>query len=212
VRLAPIMVSAHPGQPSPDVWSPELGSVEPVSEGVSIEIVALLASPVHAYAGRPGDGPLPDAAEAGQDCLELRAGLGIIGDRYYNHAAHRLAAVTVFAAESVDALADELGLDAAPDPLRTRRNIVVRGFPVDELAAGRGQDGAVFSIDSGEGPVRLRAHRPAYPCRWMDVVLAPGAFRGLRGRSGVRCAALDDGILRRGPAVLRVLEPATSSR
>jgi hypothetical protein len=45
----------------------------------------------------------------------------------------------------------------------------------------------------------------------MDEVLAPGAFRALRGRGGVRCAALDDGWLRRGPAVLRVLEPVAAA-
>lgn len=182
-----------------------------IGQQVSIEIVALLASPVHAYAGRPGDGPLPDPAATGQDCVEFRAGLGIVGDRYFNHAAHRRAAVTVFAAESLDTLAHELGLDAVPDPLLARRNIVVRGFPVDELAEARGADGAVFSLDSGAGPVRLRAHRPAYPCRWLDVVLAPGAFRAMRGRSGVRCSVLDDGTLSRGPAVLRVLEPVAPS-
>jgi hypothetical protein len=36
----------------------------------------------------------------------------------------------------------------------------------------------------------------------MDVVVAPGAFRGLRGHGGVRCVPLDDGVLRLGPAVL----------
>jgi hypothetical protein len=40
----------------------------------------------------------------------------------------------------------------------------------------------------------------------MDVVLAPGAFRAMRGRGGVRCEPLDDGVLQLGPARLRVLE------
>jgi hypothetical protein len=38
----------------------------------------------------------------------------------------------------------------------------------------------------------------------MDVVLAPGAFKALRGRGGVRCEPLSDGVLRRGPATLTV--------
>jgi hypothetical protein len=38
----------------------------------------------------------------------------------------------------------------------------------------------------------------------MNVVLAPGAHNALRGRGGVRCEPLDDGVLRVGPAVLRV--------
>jgi MOSC domain-containing protein YiiM len=174
---------------------------------VEVQIVALLASPVHAYEGRPADSPRGDPTADARERIEIRAGHGIVGDRYAGHAAHTNAAVTVFAAEALEAVATELGWPSVPDALLTRRNIVLRGFAVDALAAVRGGSGAVFSLDSGVGPVRFRAHRPANPCRWMDVVLAPGAFRALRGRSGVRCAALDDGLLRRGPAVLRVLEP-----
>ena len=61
--------------------------------------------------------------------------------------------------------------------------------------------------------MRLRGGRPANPCAWLDTVLAPGAHRGLRGRAGVRCAALSDGVLRLGPAVLRSsvpLDPAAA--
>ncbi len=38
-------------------------------------------------------------------------------------------------------------------------------------------------------------------------MLAPGAFRALRGRGGVRCEPLGDGILTVGPAVLRTERP-----
>jgi hypothetical protein len=38
----------------------------------------------------------------------------------------------------------------------------------------------------------------------MDVVLAPGAFKGLRGRGGVRREPLGSGILRVGLATLTV--------
>ena len=116
--------------------------------------------------------------------------------------------MTVFAAESLDAVAAEPGLSDVPDVLRMRRNIVLRGFPVDDLAAPQGGTGAVFALDSGDGAVRFQAYRPAHPCAWMNQVLAPGAFRALRGRGGVRCAPLDDGWLSRGPAVLHVEQPA----
>jgi len=175
---------------------------------VPVEIVALLASPLHAYEGRPADGPTADPADGARDRIEIRAGHGVVGDRYAGHAAHRTAAVTVFAAESLDAVAAELGLPGVPDVLGLRRNIVLRGFPVDDLAAPRGGTGAVFALDSGQGAVRFQAYRPAHPCAWMNQVLAPGAFRALRGRGGVRCAPLDDGWLRRGPAVLLVEQPA----
>jgi MOSC domain-containing protein YiiM len=173
----------------------------------AVEIVGLLVSPVHAYEGRPDDGPRPDPDGRRPTAVEVRAGLGLVGDRYFGRPAHRRAAMTLLAAESIDAIARELDLPGTPDPLLARRNLVLRGFPVDDLAAGRDRPGALFSLDSEDGPVRFQAHRPANPCRWMDVVLAPGAFRAMRGRGGVRCEPIDDGVLRLGPARLRVLEP-----
>lgn len=156
-------------------------------------IVALHASPVHAYEGRPADGPLPDPGGGARERIEIRGGLGVVGDRYFGHAAHRRASVTLIAVESLEHVARELGLPSTPDPLLTRRTVVLRGVPVDDLPRG-----AEFTLDSGDGPVRLRAHRPANPCAWMDVVLGPGAFRALRRRGGVRCEPLTDGVLRTG--------------
>ncbi|GAA2872694.1 hypothetical protein GCM10010472_32510 [Pseudonocardia halophobica] len=167
--------------------------------GIAVEIVELVASPVHAYEGRPADGPRPDPEDPRQDRIEVRAGLGVVGDRYFNHAAHRRAAVTLLSAEALEAVATDLGVPRF-DPVLARRTIVLRGAAVDALAG----TGAEFTLDSGDGRVRFRAHRAAHPCRWMDVVLAPGAFKALRGRGGVRCEPLSDGVLRRGAATLAV--------
>lgn len=184
--------------------------------GVPVEIVALLVSPVHAYEGRPQDGPRPEPEPPGRTAVTVRAGLGLVGDRFFGHAAHRRAAVTVLDADALDDVAAAIRATGPLDPLLTRRNVVLRGFPVDDLAIRRGPgggrvEGAVFSLDSGDGPVRFRAHHPASPCRWMDVQLGPGAWRAMRGRGGVRCEPLDDGVLRLGPAVLRVLDADTDS-
>ncbi|MCO1653450.1 MOSC domain-containing protein [Pseudonocardia humida] len=180
--------------------------------GIAVEIVALLVSPVHAYEGRPQDGPRPDPGPVSHRSVTVRAGLGLVGDRFFGHAAHRRAAVTVLDADALDDVAAEIRAPGPLDPLLARRNIVLRGFPVDTLATRRATGGAtvagaVFSLDSGDGPVRLRAHRPASPCRWMDVRLGPGAWKAMRGRGGVRCEPLDDGTLRLGRAVLRVAPP-----
>lgn len=166
------------------------------SAEVTIEL--LLASPHSRYEGRPGDGPLPATAVELHDEIEIRAGLGVVGDRYFAKAAHKAASVTLMAMESLEAVAADLGLEAIPDAAATRRNIMLRGFPVDELR------GVEFTLDSGHGAVRLRGNRPANPCAWMDVVLAPGAFRALRGRGGVRCEPLTSGRLSLGPATLTV--------
>lgn len=159
-----------------------------------VEVLHLLVSPAHAYFGRAREGaadvPTTDAEQA-----ELVAGKGIVGDRFFGKAAHMDAAVTVFAAEALEAIAAEL--QTAPfDPLLTRRNVVLRGA---ELAPLLGHD---FALESRGDLVRLKAGRPAHPCVWMDQVLAPGAHKAMRGRGGVRCQVLAGGILHRGPAVL----------
>ncbi|GGS94983.1 hypothetical protein [Streptomyces violaceus] len=58
--------------------------------------------------------------------------------------------------------------------------------------AGRPSDGP----SPGTGP------------RLMDVTIGPGAQRALRGRGGVRCTLLSDGVLTLGPATFRVVAGA----
>lgn len=159
-----------------------------------VEILHLLVSPAHAYFGRARDGaadvPTHDAAEA-----QFVAGKGIAGDRFFGKAAHMDAAATLFAVEGLEAIAAEL--DTPPlDPLLTRRNVIIRGA---ELAPLLGHE---FVLESGGDAVRLKAGRPAHPCAWMDSMLAPGAHKAMRGRGGVRCRVVSDGVVHRGPAVL----------
>ncbi len=164
------------------------------SHRYDVEILHLLVSPEHAYFGRPRDGAA-DVPTTDADRAEVVAGKGIVGDRFFGRAAHMDAAVTLFAVEALDAIAAELG--AGPlDPLLTRRNVVLRGA---ELAPLLGEE---VVLESGGSSVRLRVGRPAHPCAWMDRVLAPGAHAAMRGRGGVRCMPLTDGVLHRGPAVL----------
>jgi MOSC domain-containing protein YiiM len=153
------------------------------------EIVELLASPAHRFEGRPADGPAPapDGELTGE--IHIRAGLGIVGDRYFNHPAHKDASITVIARES---------LPAGAGLTQVRRNILVAGIAVDDLV------GSVLSLDSGAGPVLLRVRRPANPCAWMDVMIGPGGWKALRGRGGVRCVPLNDGVLRIGPVTAEV--------
>jgi hypothetical protein len=61
-----------------------------------------------------------------------------------------------------------------------------------------------FSLDSGSGPIRFGDARPCNPCAWMDVTIAPGAWRELRGRGGIRCVPLTDGVLRAGPVTVEI--------
>lgn len=182
---------------------------------IPVTVEALLASPRHRYEGRPADGALP-TAELGlppgetesRTAVDVRRGLGIVGDRYFGKPAHRATSVTVLSLDALDDAAHDLGVDDL-DPLATRRNVLLRGVDVDGLR------GADFTLDSGSGPVAFRAGRPANPCAWMDRELAPGAFAALRGRGGMRCEPLADGDLRLGPATFVLLsspEPPAARR
>jgi MOSC domain-containing protein YiiM len=154
-------------------------------------IERLVVSAQHAYEGRPSFGPVP-VETSSPASIELRAGYGVVGDRYAGRAAHRDAALTIIAAEALEAAAAELGVPPF-DPALARRTVVTRGLDVEAL---RGTD---VLLDSGDGPVLLGGRRPAAPCAWMDVVLARGAHAALRGRAGVRFAVLGSGTLRVGP-------------
>lgn len=159
-----------------------------------VEILNLLVSPAHAYFGRARDGAA-DVRTTDAESVEVIAGKGIVGDRFFGKAAHMDAAVTVFAIESLEAIAAELGTGPL-DPLLPRRNVVLRGAELTPLI---GQD---FVLESAGGRVEFHGGRHAHPCAWMDRVLAPGAHQAMRGRGGVRCRALTSGTLQRGAAVL----------
>ena len=153
------------------------------------EIVQLLASPVSRFEGRPINGPAPAAPGELVDEVTIRAGLGIVGDRYFAKPAHRDASITLIARES---------LPPGSDLTHVRRNILTTGIDVDALV------GSILGLDSGDGQVCLRVNRRANPCAWLDVTIAPGAWRSLRGKGGIRCTPLNDGILRRGPVTVEI--------
>jgi MOSC domain-containing protein YiiM len=155
-----------------------------------ITIHHLLISPGHNYFGHPkfepGTHPTFDV-----DAVEVRAGQGLVGDRFFGKGERFDGHVTFFAWEIFQALRAEL---AAPDALvrAVRRNVVIEGVPLNGLI------GHEFAIDG----VRFFGAKHCAPCRWMEEQVAPGALRFLRGRGGLRAQALSDGILHRGPALL----------
>ncbi|MFE9623768.1 molybdenum cofactor biosysynthesis protein [Streptomyces sp. NPDC006527] len=162
---------------------------------IEVEVVQLLVSPVHRFAGRPADGPADGPDGETVESVEVRSGLGLVGDRYYGRPAHRDAAVTLMSAEN-------LPLDINPhvDLRHTRRNVLLRGVDIDSYV------GSTIVLDGAHGPVTFAVNRPARPCAWMDVVIGPGAQRALRGKGGVRCTPLSDGVLALGRATFHVID------
>lgn len=169
-----------------------------------VEILHLLVSKDHAYFGRSRDG-VADVVTTDADRVDVVAGKGIVGDRFFGKAAHMDAAVTLFAVESLEDIAQQLGSPSF-DPLLPRRNVVLRGA---ELAPLVSED---FVLESAGSSVSFHGGRPAHPCVWMDRVLAPGAHKAMRGRGGIRCRPLSSGLLHRGPAVLVSPVPLDAAR
>lgn len=141
-----------------------------------------------------GVGPHPTVYP---DHVDLVAGQGIRGDRFYGKVSRLASAVSFFAAEALEAVEDELGLASGSlDPRLTRRNVIVRGIDLNTLRHN------TFSLDTGDGPVQFEAAGETSPCAWMDDQLAPGARDALRGRGGLRANPTTSGVLRVGPARL----------
>lgn len=158
-----------------------------------VEIRHIFRSPGHNYFGKlkdgPGHHPTYDVAEA-----EARAGLGLVGDRYYGVPAHYEAQVTFISAEVLAEVGAELGAEL--EPSLARRNIVIAGVPLNQLM------GEEFSLEWAGESVRFMGVKQAAPCGWMDAMYGAGAQGLMRGRGGLRVRVLTDGMIRRGPALL----------
>lgn len=160
-----------------------------------ITIHHLFISPGHNYFGNrtqtPGAHPTFDV-----ETVEVKAGLGLVGDRFYGKGAQFDGHVTFFAWEIFQVVSTEGGVQNQ-SPAVLRRNVVVEGVNLNQLI------GQEFAIDG----VRFYGAKHCAPCRWMDIGLAPGALKLLRGRGGLRAQVLSDGVLRRGDAVLQTMIP-----
>jgi MOSC domain-containing protein YiiM len=168
-----------------------------------IRIHHLFISPGHRYFGRPRGQPAAHPILDSEQ-VEVHAGQGLVGDRFYGKGERFDGHVTFFAWEVFQSLSAELHAPAALVSA-LRRNVVIEGVPLNGLI------GQEFAIDG----VRFWGAKHCAPCRWMEEMVATGALPFLRGRGGLRAQALSDGVLRRGPAVLttdQALDLATITR
>lgn len=101
--------------------------------------------------------------------------------------------VTLIEAEALEGAAQEGG--PAIEPSESRRNLLVRGVPLNHLV------GREFLV----GSVRLRGLRLCEPCGRLQKLTVPGIKTALLHRGGLRAEILDGGELRIGAAVV----PAT---
>ena len=151
-----------------------------------------LLSPGHDFFGRHGKGRLEHGV-TDVDEMELVAGKGIRGDRFYDWKEDYKGQITFFEAEVWEAVKCEFSL---PDlsPKAFRRNVVIRGVDLNTLI------GKVFRI----GQMTFRGAEEARPCYWMDEACAPGVEDFLKGKGGLRCRILEGGTLKKGESLLTV--------
>lgn len=123
-------------------------------------------------------------------------GRGLEGDRYFDHRGsfsrwpgpHR--DLTLIAEEALEEMEREADVRLAPEA--SRRNVLVRGVPVNSLI------GETFSV----GDVRVQGLRLCQPCKYLVRLTGePRLLPHLVGRGGLRARILDEGVIRAGAVV-----------
>ena len=148
-----------------------------------LRVEHLFISPGHNFFGHH-DQPAGEHPIVPAEKIECVAGRGIRGDRFFDYKENYKGQITFFAMEVLETLRNELNLPEA-QPQATRRNAFIRGADLPALV------GQQFAIQG----VRFEGMEESRPCHWMNSALGPGAEEWLRGRAGLRCRILSDGIL-----------------
>jgi MOSC domain-containing protein YiiM len=148
-----------------------------------MRVCHLFISPGHNFFGHHGQ-PAGEHPLVAVQQIECVAGRGIRGDRFFDFKVDYKGQITFFSLEVIEALRRELHLPHA-QPGSSRRNVFVRGVDLNTLI------GKQFELQG----VRFEGVEECRPCQWMDQALGPGAEHWLRGRAGLRCRILTDGVL-----------------
>ena len=131
-------------------------------------------------------GDLPEPVKS----VRALAGRGLEGNRYFFEDAPAGTALTLIAAEAVEAMEQEHGISL--EPRETRRNVVTRGIDVNELVGKR------FRI----GEVECQGVELCEPCTSLQAMTKPGVIKGLTHRGGLNADILTDGAISVGDAVV----------
>jgi MOSC domain-containing protein YiiM len=119
------------------------------------------------------------------------AGKGLAGNRYYfEDGAKAGQALTLIAAESLEAMTAEHGVEITA--AESRRNVLTRGIDLNALVGRRFRVGAVECVG-----VEL-----CEPCKHLESVTRPGVIKGLTHRGGLNADILSDGEIAVGDEVV----------
>jgi len=129
--------------------------------------------------------------------VEVIAGLGIEGDRYFSKSGTFSAKssdgrnITLIESEALEALERDYGISIEPG--EHRRNLVTQGIALNHLV------GKTFTV----GDVTLKGVKLCEPCGHLEKLTAKEGIRnGLIHRGGLRADVLSDGVVRVGDEIL----------
>lgn len=143
----------------------------------------LFISDGHDFYGRHGKGR-EEHEIIDHDEIELVAGSGIVGDRFFNYQEDYKGQITFFDYAVYEAVKTEFDLPEL-HPRNFRRNVVTSGLALPSLIGQR------FQI----GDLEFEGTEEAKPCYWMNQACAPGVEEFLKGRGGLRCRIIKGGWL-----------------
>lgn len=150
---------------------------------------------LHIHIAEAASFEMEELAEA-----RLIAGRGIEGDRYFRGTGTYspkpdVREVTLIEQEALDALSrNDPPLQGGPItllPEQHRRNLTVRGVPLNHLVGRRFQVGEAI----------LRGGRLNFPCKYLEELLGLPVYLPLYNRSGLNCSIERGGIIRSGDAI-----------
>ena len=132
-------------------------------------------------------GVVPQSVER----VEALAGRGLVGNRYFYADGDAPAgrAITLIAAESLDAFGRETGISLSA--AESRRNVLTRGIDVNALVGKRFRIGNVECVG-----VEL-----CEPCTHLQAMTKPGVLAGMVHRAGLNADIVADGEIAVGDPV-----------
>ena len=127
---------------------------------------------------------------------EVRAipGVGLEGDRYAQKQGTFFKPepdfeLTLVEAEAIEAAARDFALELKDG--KSRRNVVTRGVPLNEMV------GKEFQV----GEVRVRGIRLCEPCSHLERLTGKPVIKAMLHRCGLRAQILNEGVMRTGDTV-----------
>jgi MOSC domain-containing protein YiiM len=133
----------------------------------------------------------PETLPAPVDRVSAHAGKGLVGNRFYfEQGAKPGQALTLIAAEALEAMAAEHGVEITA--AASRRNVLTRNVDLNALVGRRFRVGAVECIG-----VEL-----CEPCRHLESVTRLGVIKGLAHRGGLNADILSDGEIAVGDEIV----------